>query len=70
MTVVTIEQEDLPGHRCLGRHNSESPVHCAACDWHGSLKQVVHKYRLNSQQEIEPADFCPECNAPLTQGDL
>lgn len=46
-----------------GRTVSCTPVHCAICDWYGTVRQMIHGYRLNSQAETEPVDLCPRCGA-------
>lgn len=52
-------------HWAGGRHTNARPVHCAICNWYGPMKQMTHGYRLNSQLETVPLDYCPLCRAAL-----
>lgn len=53
-------------HWAGGRHVNQAPAHCAVCDWYGAMRQMTHAYRLNSQAETEPVDFCPRCGTTLS----
>lgn len=48
-----------------GRCVCTAPAHCTICNWYGSVAKMDHYYRLNSQNEIEPTDLCPQCGATL-----
>lgn len=52
-------------HWAGGRCTNSKPVHCAICGWYGAVRQMYHGYTLNSRNEVEPLDRCPECNAAL-----
>lgn len=44
-----------------GRHNDPTVMLCPDCNWTGPLKDCTHAYKACSDENVEPASYCPSC---------
>lgn len=52
-------------HRSFERRTSPWPVRCHCCGWLGRRRQCRHGYVNDGQGDVEPMDFCPNCDYEL-----
>ncbi len=47
-----------------GRREDPTPLICE-CGWVGMRRQAVHGYAACGNDEVEPMDYCPECECEI-----
>jgi hypothetical protein len=49
---------------CRGRHTCGLKMRCRECAWVGPLRDALHEYRpTDFGQDVEPWDYCPDCQS-------
>jgi hypothetical protein len=46
-----------------GRRESPKAVRCQECGWTGPLRWAIHSYEASGDDDVEPVDRCPSCDA-------